>query len=84
VTVFANYLPGGGWVVGSNPIISYDWDSQDWTIPLNLVVSKTVILGKTPWKIQAEINYYLDRPDAFGAEWMMGINGGFKMLTHTF
>lgn len=72
--VFATYLPGGGWNVGTAPIMSYNWDSGEWTLPLNLSFGKTVMWGDTPWKISAEINYYSERPDAFGPEWMIGLN----------
>ena len=68
------FLPGGGWAVGSLPIMEYDWINDDWTIPLNLTVSKTVSWGKLPVKIELEVNYYVDQPDAFGQEWMVGLN----------
>ncbi len=74
IQLFGTLLPGGGWSVGTAPIMTYNWDSEDWTIPLNLSIGKTVILNGKPWKLGAEINYYLDKPDAFGAEWMVGIN----------
>ncbi|MEK6231516.1 MAG: hypothetical protein N2A42_06660 [Luteolibacter sp.] len=72
--VFATYLPGGGWNVGTSPICSYDWHRDQWTIPLNLTVGKTVVLGGKPWKFSAEINYYVEKPSNFGAEWMVGFN----------
>lgn len=74
IQMFFVVLPGGGWSVGSTPILNYDWPSDQWTIPLNLTVSKTVKIGNTPWKLAAEINYYVEKSDAFGPEWMIGIN----------
>ena len=74
IQLFGTYLPGGGWSVGTAPIITYDWNTDNWTIPLNLTVGKTIIAGETPWKISAEVNYFLDSPDTFGQEWMVGIN----------
>lgn len=67
-------LPGGGWNVGSMPIMSYNWNARQWTLPLNLQVGKTLMLGGSPWKFSTEINYYIEQPDAFGPEWMIGIN----------
>ncbi len=72
--LFATYLPGGGWNVGSSPILTYNWESEEWTVPLNFTFGKTVVLNGKPWKLSAEINYYLEQPDAFGPEWMVGIN----------
>jgi len=70
----AIYLPGGGWNVGSGPIMSYDWNNEQWTLPLNFQFGKTVMFGKSPWKFSAEINYYVDQPGLIGPEWMVGIN----------
>ena len=67
-------LPGGGWAVGSLPIMNYNWENEDWTIPLNLTVSKTTHFGKTPLKLELEVNYYVEQPDAFGPKWMVGFN----------
>ena len=74
IQLFLNFLPGGGWTVGTTPIMNYDWEAEDWTLPLNLTVSKTVMFGKMPVKLQAEANYYVEQPDAFGPEWMIGFN----------
>jgi hypothetical protein len=72
--VFGIFLPGGGWNVGSSPIMAYDHEAEEWTIPLNFTVGKTVILNERPWKIGIEINYFLQQPDLFGPEWFLGLN----------
>ena len=72
--LFLKFLPGGGWSVGTGPIINYDWETESWTIPLNLGVSKTVMFGSLPVKLEWEGNYYVDQPDTFGPEWMLGFN----------
>jgi hypothetical protein len=46
--VFGIYLPGGGWNVGTTPIIAYDHEIEEWSIPLNVTVGKTVILNGRP------------------------------------
>jgi hypothetical protein len=68
------FLPGGGWSYGTSPIMNYDWRSDDWTIPLNLTVSKTTQIGGLPVKLELEANYYIEQPDAFGPQWMIGLN----------
>jgi len=78
VQTFVMLTPGGGWAVGTQPIMSYNWQepspSDRWTIPLNLVISKTIMMGKLPLKIDLDLNYYVEKPRAFGPEWMVGIN----------
>jgi len=74
VQLFFVVLPGHGWSVGTQPISSYNWRTSEWTAPLNLYVSKTVVLGATPWKLDVEVNWYFQSPDAIGPQWMIGIN----------
>jgi len=68
------FLPGGGWSIGSTPILYYDWINKEWTVPLQLVAGKTVMFGNTPVKLELEVNYYVEQPDAFGPQWMIGLN----------
>jgi hypothetical protein len=74
VQVFATLLPGDGWNVGTSPITSYDWNSSQWNIPINLQFGKTVIIDKKPWKFSAEVNYYVEKSETFAAEWMVSLN----------
>ncbi len=74
VQFFFTLLPGDGWSVGSTPILNYDWEAEEWTVPLQLIVGKTVKAGKTSLKIDLEMNYYVEPPDAFGPGWMIALN----------
>jgi hypothetical protein len=33
-----------------------------------------VILGGKPWKFAVEVNYYVEKADAIGPKWMIGLN----------
>lgn len=57
-------IAGGGWTYGSMPQMSYDWNNNQAEIPLNLMVSKTVILGNRPWKLGMEANFYVEKADS--------------------
>ena len=48
--------------------------TEEWTLPLLLNVGKTITIGAWPWKLSPEINNNVDKPDAFGPEWMIGLN----------
>lgn len=63
------YLPSGGWNVGTSPIMSYDHETNESTIPLNFTLGKTMILQGRPWKFGLEFNYYVKQPDIFGPDW---------------
>jgi hypothetical protein len=68
------YLPGDGWNVGTGPSVTYDWEAEQWTVPLQVNFGKTVMVGGRPWKLSAEINYYVEKADLFGPEWMLSLN----------
>jgi len=72
--IYAARLLGKGWLVGSEPIMTYDWEEKQWEIPVNLIASKTMVIGGRPWKIGAEINYYVERNDDFSPRWMFAVN----------
>jgi hypothetical protein len=68
---FINYNLGGGWTVGTSPIVTANWeaDSDDtWTIPWGLQVSKVARFGSQP--VNLMLGYYTnakhpqDGPDA--------------------
>lgn len=72
--LFLRYLPGGGWNVGTSPIMTYDWKNEQATVPLSFSAGKTVKWGSTPVKLEVELNHYIEHADAFGPEWMLSIN----------
>jgi hypothetical protein len=71
---FLRFLPGGGWSIGSTPIMKFDWNTEDWTVPLNITAGRTVVFDNMPWKLEVELNYYVQQPEAFGPECMLGFN----------
>ena len=74
IQVFYTYLPGGGWSVGSGPTMTYDWEAEQWTVPLQINAGKTVVIADRPWKLSVELNYYVEKADDFGPEWLLGVN----------
>lgn len=69
---FAFYSLGGGWLVGTGPTMSYDWNApsgQEWTVPLQLALSKTTSIGARPIKLNLSAERNVIRPDAFSEDW---------------
>jgi len=71
--LIAIHFPGGGWNYGSIPIVSYDWQDEQWDVPLNVTVGKTMVIKGRPWRIGLEANYYTEKSDLYGTEWMFGL-----------
>ena len=71
---FGIFLPGEGWSYGTAPIMTYNHESNEWIIPLNLTIGKTVTINGRPWDFSVDINYYVDRPDLIAPKWMVSFN----------
>ncbi|MGF1752777.1 transporter [Vibrio makurazakiensis] len=65
---------GGGWTLGSSPMMSYDWNNDQAEIPINVNVSKTVVMGGKPWKLGFEANYYVEKDEKTRPDFMIGFN----------
>jgi len=46
----------------------YDWEQEQWTVPLNLMVSQLVKIGKMPIQFQIGGRYYAEAP-MYGPDW---------------
>ncbi len=57
----------------ANLEMSYDWNAEEATIPLNLLVSQVFKIGDQPVSLQAGPRIYLDSPPG-GPEWGFRIN----------
>ncbi|WNC73875.1 hypothetical protein RGQ13_07750 [Thalassotalea psychrophila] len=69
--VFLVALPGGGWNYGTQPTFTYDWENEQWTVPLNFNVGRTVQWNERPWKLSVELDYYVEKNEDFGPDWML-------------
>ena len=52
---------------------TYDWENEQWTVPINLMVSQLVKLGKLPIQFTLGGRYYAERP-------MGGPNWGLRFV----
>jgi hypothetical protein len=63
-------LPGG-WQVGGSPIptANYQAATTDFSVPINLGIAKTFLVGSVPLKTSLQGQYFLTRPDEAGPDW---------------
>jgi hypothetical protein len=59
--------------VGGNLETTYDWNAEQWTIPLNLFFSRLVTLGTQPVSLGGGVRFYLEKPDG-GPDWGLRLN----------
>ena len=62
------------WQIQAQPTFSYNHNGtagNRWTLPVGIGVSKTTIIGKTPWKFGLQYWHYVESPKDFGAEYQI-------------
>jgi hypothetical protein len=68
---FISYTTPKAWTFALNTESTYNWETEDWSIPINFVVSKLVKVNKQPIQLSAGVRYWADSPDngpdGFGA-----------------
>lgn len=70
--IFYWFSVGKGWQIGGSPLQSANYVSGqdiDFSVPLNLGVAKTVLLGNMPLKFTVQGQYFVTRPDLLGPSW---------------
>lgn len=67
---FVAYTTPDAWTFTVNTESTYNWEAEDWAVPLNLQVSKVVKLGAQPVSIGAGLRYWAESaesgPEGFG------------------
>ena len=63
--------------IGFLPNVTYNHKATSgnkWNVPFGPTVTKMVMVGKLPLKLQLGLEYALVRPDNFGTEWRVKLN----------
>ncbi len=66
--------------IGFNAESSYDWNREQWSVPLNLSVGQLFKVGGAPMQFTVGVRYYVEGPDG-GPEW--GVRAVFTLLFPT-
>jgi hypothetical protein len=66
---FAAYTWPSAWTVSLQSESTYNWKTEQWSVPFTAAVAKLVRLGKLPVSLQAGLGYWATAPDS-GAEGM--------------
>lgn len=60
---FVSYTTPDAWTFALNTESTYDWESDEWSVPVNFQVSKLVKFGEQPVSITAGARYWAAAPD---------------------
>ncbi|HSJ02648.1 MAG TPA: hypothetical protein VK956_09365 [Verrucomicrobium sp.] len=65
---FLSYTTKKSTTVGVNVESSYDWEREQWSVPLNLTLGQVFKLGGQPMQFTVGGRYYVETPEG-GPEW---------------
>jgi len=60
---FLAYVTPTQTTFGLNTEATYDWEGEEWSVPINLTVAQLLKLGKLPVQLMAGIRYWAESPD---------------------
>jgi hypothetical protein len=61
---FISYTTPDAWTFGVNTESTYNWETEEWSIPLNFTVAKLVKVGEQPVSFTAGVRYWAESPDS--------------------
>ena len=75
---FVSYTTENAWTFTLQTETAYDWETEDWAVPVNAVASKLVRIGGKPVSLFGGVRYWADSPAAGPDDW--GIRFGATFL----
>lgn len=75
---FFAYTTPSAWTYTLQTESTYDWESEQWNVPVAFLVAKVFQVGQQTYQIQAGPRYYSDSPD--GGAHNMGFRFNFILL----
>jgi hypothetical protein len=76
---FLSYTTPTAWTFGLNTESTYDWENEQWSVPINLTATKLTRFGKQPVSIGGGVRYWADGPDNGPEGWGVRV-----LLTYLF
>jgi hypothetical protein len=69
VQPFVSYTTPTAWTFTANTESTYNWESKQWSVPLNLAVSKVTRIGDQLLSVGAGVRYWADGPQGGPHGW---------------
>lgn len=59
---FLSYTTPDAWTFSANTESTYDWEAEEWSVPLNATVSKVTSIGRQLVSVGGGVRYWADSP----------------------
>ncbi|GAB6905211.1 hypothetical protein JCM12296A_10460 [Desulfosarcina cetonica] len=76
---FVSHTWSNAWTLSVQCESTYNWETEDWSVPVNAAVSKLVYWGKLPVSLQAGVGYWLEAPETGPEGWRFRFQANFVL-----
>lgn len=76
---FVAYTWPSAWTVSVQSETTYNWETERWSVPVNLAVAKLVKLGSLPVSLSAGVGHWLDSPGTAADGWRFRLQANFVL-----
>ena len=76
---FVAYTWPSAWTLSLQSETTYNWETEQWSVPVNAAVAKLVKWGKLPVSLQAGFGYWLNSPDSGPEGWRFRLQANFVL-----
>jgi hypothetical protein len=61
---FVSYTTRDAWTFTLNTESTYNWEAEEWSVPINFQVSKLLVIDKQPISLFAGVRYWAESPES--------------------
>ena len=61
---FLSYTTPTAWSFSVTSESAYNWEGEDWSVPVNFSASKIIRVGRLPVSLQGGVGYWMESPDS--------------------
>jgi hypothetical protein len=79
VQPFAAYTWPSAWTASFQSETTYNWETEKWSMPVNMAVTRLVTLGRLPISLQAGVGRWLQSPDTAADGWRFRLQANFVL-----
>ena len=76
---FLSYTTKKATSYGINTESTYDWETEEWSVPINLTIAQIIKIDKHPVQLTGGVRYWADAPEGGPEGW-----GGRLVVTYLF
>lgn len=76
---FVAYTWPSAWTFSVQSETSYDWENENWSVPVNAAVARLVKFGQLPVSLQAGAGYWFESPAGAADGWRFRFQANFVL-----